>query len=54
MTYFKNAIITKSTFSWWGAYLGDMNIVICPKKQFSDKIDESQLDNIYPSHWIKL
>lgn len=48
----KHAIISNSTFSWWGAWLNnnDEKIVISPVNWFSDPARES----IVPSDWIKL
>lgn len=46
-------IIANSSFSWWGAWLGDYpdKIVCTPKRWFNAQIDTS--DNI-PSSWLKI
>ncbi len=51
----KHAVIANSSFSWWGAWLGDNQqgrTVIAPKRWFvRDDIDAS---DIVPERWIKL
>jgi len=49
----KHNIIANSTFSWWGAWLGDQDgrIVIAPNKWFANKeIDDS---DIVPDRWLR-
>lgn len=47
----KHAIISNSTFHWWGAWLSNNNgIVIRPKEWFAD----GTTIDIYPPSWINL
>lgn len=39
----KGIIMANSTFSWWAAYLGNQEKIICPKKWFSDDIQRCGL-----------
>lgn len=44
-------IVANSSFSWWGAWLSDAKIILCPHKW----INNSKLDvDIIPSYWIKI
>src|SRR3990167_8060838 len=43
----KGHIIANSSFSWWGAYLGDGRVV-APKKWYTDRVERTKL----PSNWI--
>lgn len=43
----KNAIIANSSFSWWGAWLGNCEQVVAPQKWFSASVE----NEIVPSHW---
>ena len=46
-------IIGNSSFSWWGAYLGNVGMVIAPKKYVCDAMMEDHRD-VIPNDWIKI
>jgi len=54
MSLCKNHITANSTFSWWGAWLGNSKsgITITPKSWFTDK--DYPIRDLIPQGWIKL
>lgn len=46
----KSVIMANSTFSWWAAYLGEHEKVICPAQWFTDGIQRCELLD----EWIKI
>jgi len=51
MTYCQGGIIANSTFSWWGAWLGEHSVIISPSKWKNNTI---MLPDIIPDSWIKI
>lgn len=55
MSCCKHMVTANSSFSWWGAWLGDNQqgrIVVAPKQWFADPSVDSS--DIIPDRWIKL
>lgn len=55
MSLCKNAVLANSTFSWWGAWLGDSGrkgVVVAPNKWFGTAPEDPR--DIIPDRWIKL
>ncbi len=55
MTQCNHFITANSTYSWWGAYLGEKenSIIIRPKKYFAGELTKKcSLRDFYPNHWI--
>lgn len=50
MSKCQNIIIANSTFSWWGAYLSEASVVICPSRFINDE----HSGEIYPDNWIRV
>lgn len=55
MSLCKHFIISNSSFSWWGAFLGEKenSIVLCPDVWFGPNINVNTSD-IYKNGWIKI
>lgn len=51
MTKCNAAIVANSSFSWWGAWLGNMEVVIAPQKWTNIT---NHHDDIIPENWIKI
>jgi hypothetical protein len=54
LTQAQHSIISNSTFSWWGAYLGETSesIIIAPKNWLREKNASS--NQFVPARWIKI
>lgn len=39
----KSVIMANSSFSWWAAYLGNHEKVVCPEKWFTDGVQRTEL-----------
>jgi hypothetical protein len=52
MSLCNHFITANSSFSWWGAWLGDYEdkIVVCPERWYND----GTKNNIIPDRWIKI
>ncbi len=55
MSQCKHHIIANSSFSWWGAWLGESleTIVVCPKNWFAANSGLSSIDLI-PARWVSI
>ena len=51
MTQCSDFIIANSTFSWWGAWLGNSGRVIAPSKWFGPNNAHLNTKDLYPSNW---
>lgn len=49
-------IVANSTFSWWGAYLGEKkgSVVVRPDKYFLGSLEDHDTSQFWPKHWIKV
>lgn len=52
MTQCKYMIIANSSYSWWGAWLGNPEIVIAPRDWFGDAYAFWNTSDLIPSRWI--
>jgi hypothetical protein len=53
----KHAIVANSSFSWWGAWIGDNQLgrmVLAPKKWFTVDADKADDTDIVPERWTRL
>ena len=51
MTQCSDFIIANSTFSWWGAWLGNSGRVIVPKQWFGSNNAHLNIKDLYCEHW---
>jgi hypothetical protein len=56
MRHCRHFIVANSSFSWWGAWLGDHEhkIVIAPKQWLRKIPDDADDSHIIPKTWLKL
>lgn len=54
MSTFPYAIIANSSFHWWGAWLGQQEAVVAPKRWFVTQNVPEDCKEIVPDRWAKL
>lgn len=54
MTYCDAMIIANSSYSWWGAWLGNHRTVIAPKDWFGPAYSFFDTSDLIPDRWIKV
>lgn len=49
-------VVANSSYSWWGAYLGEKphSIIVRPERHFSGSLAGTSIADLYPQHWTKL
>lgn len=53
----KHAVVANSSFSWWGAWIGDNQLgreVIAPKRWFAADKDKADDTDIVPERWLRI
>jgi Glycosyl transferase family 11 len=50
----RGGILSNSSFSWWGAWLGNMQDVVCPKEWVGPAYASLDTRDVTPQHWIKI
>jgi hypothetical protein len=53
----KHAVVANSSFSWWGAWLGDNQAgrtVIAPRRWFAVEKDKADDTDIVPERWLRI
>ncbi len=51
MSYCKAGIVANSSFSWWGGWLAEAEVILCPIKWAAISGD---FDKIIPNNWIRV
>jgi hypothetical protein len=55
MTLCDYHIIANSSFSWWGAWLSNSNVIYTPQRWFGPPLSEqNNTSDLIPDNWIKL
>ena len=52
MTMCSDFITANSSFSWWGAWLGNRGKVVCPSGWFGPNLQHNNTEDLYCEDWI--
>ena len=47
-------IVSNSTFSWWGAWLGNRGRILCPSTWYGPGLSHINTNDLYPDNWEKI
>lgn len=53
MAFSDYKVLSNSSFSWWGGWLGPQRLVIAPKRWFADEKAEAGAGDIVPVRWVR-
>ena len=45
-------IIANSSYSWWGAWLGNKERVVAPERWFGEALNHKNIKDVYCENWV--
>jgi hypothetical protein len=47
-------VMSNSSFSWWPAWLGNHDKIVCPLEWFGPNLADHDVSQLIPKHWIRI